>query len=139
MLTMPHFKWCKLVNYVILLKGVTLFGTNFGAGAEAANAKADLITIYADLSSRTAATIVSTLDGLTIYPGVWRSIVYFNLGLGATVIFDAQNISDAVFVLITSGVLSACSRELLRACKACLVSKILIFLLETANIRLLHL
>ena len=89
-------------NYDIMFKGATLIGTNFGAGAETASAKADLLTIYADLSSRTATSIVSTLDAITIYPGVWSCALYFNLGLGATVTFDAQNISDAVFILVTS-------------------------------------
>ena len=85
------------------MKGATLLGTNFGAGSETASAKADLLTIYADLSSRTATTIVSGLDATTIYPGVWSCTLYFTLGSGATVTFDAQNYSGAVFVLINSG------------------------------------
>lgn len=73
------------------MQGATLIGVNYGALASTASAQADLITTYADLSSRSATPIVSGLDATTIYPGVWTCTLYYTLGSGATVTFDARN------------------------------------------------
>jgi len=116
-----HHVTFQMINCDILFKGATLLGTNFGAGTETASAKADLVTIYAGLSSRTATSIVSGLDATIINPGVWSCSLYFTLGLEATVTFDAHNRSDAVFLLITSGELSTDTRQVSKACEAVLL------------------
>lgn len=85
------------------LQGATLRGNNYGALAPSANAQADLLTIYADISSRSATPRVSGLDSTTIYPGVWTCSGYYTLGAGATVTFDGRGNSNAVFIMITSG------------------------------------
>jgi hypothetical protein len=85
------------------LQGASLLGVNYGAGGVTAGAQADLLTIYADLSSRSATSMISGLDARTIYPGVWTCTLYYTLGSGATVVFDALNNPDAVFILINSG------------------------------------
>lgn len=59
--------------------------------------------MFADLSSRGATPIVSGLDSTTLYPGVWTCTLYYTLGSGATVTFDAQGNSGAIFIMINSG------------------------------------
>jgi hypothetical protein len=66
-------------------------------------AQADLLTVYADLSARSATPMISGLDSRTIYPGVWTCTLYYTLGAGAEVIFDARNNPNAIFILINSG------------------------------------
>jgi hypothetical protein len=85
------------------LQGATVLGVNYGAGGVTAGAQADLLTVYADLSSRGATPMISGLDGRIIYPGVWSCTLYYTLGSAATVTFDAQNNPDAIFILINSG------------------------------------
>jgi hypothetical protein len=80
-----------------------VLGVNYGAGAVTSEAQADLLTVYADLSSRSGTSMISGLDGRIIYPGVWTCTLYYTLGFGASVVFDAQNNADAVFILINSG------------------------------------
>ena len=78
-------------------------GVNYGALGPAAAAHADLSTIYADLSSRSATPRISGLDANTVYPGVWTCTLYYTLGSSASVTFDARNNPDAVFIMINSG------------------------------------
>ena len=80
-----------------------MLGVNYGAGGVSAGAQADLITIYADLSSRGATSVISQLDGRTIFPGVWTNTPYYDLGPFAQLVFDAQNDPAAIFILINSG------------------------------------
>lgn len=77
--------------------------------AQSASAHTDLITVHADLSSRSATTITSGLDGTTLYPGVWTCTGYYTLGFGSTFTLDAQNNPNAVFILINSGYLHVSS------------------------------
>ena len=86
-----------------MTQGAILLGVNYGALGPSAAAHADLSTIYADLSSRSAIPIVSSLDATTVYPGVWNRTLFYTLGSRASVTFDARNNPDAVFIMINSG------------------------------------
>ena len=91
--------------YIHCAQDAILLGVNYGALGPAAAAHADLTTIYAELSSRSATPIISGLDATTVYPGVWSCTLYFTLGSGASVTFDTRNNPDAVFIMINSGYL----------------------------------
>ena len=84
---------------------------NYDAGSVTADAKADLLTIYADFSSRPAISIESILDATIVYPGAWTCTLYYTLGTVVT--FDALGDSNAVFILINSGAVP-CMRGYLR-------------------------
>ena len=85
---------------------MVLNGRDFGASPPTASAKADLLTVYASLSSRTSAPIPSALDGAVYAPGVFScSGPGFTLGDSSIVILDGAGVPNAVFIFITPGYL----------------------------------
>ena len=86
--------------------GATLRGIDYAGSSVSAGAHTDLDGIYADLSSRAltpmSTGIASQLASITLYPGVYHSTnQYFTLD--GTLIFDAQNNGNAVFVIVAPG------------------------------------
>ncbi|GAA4229780.1 hypothetical protein FHR32_000060 [Streptosporangium album] len=76
----------------------TVSGTIHAGDAGAANAKADLIAAYNDLSGRTPAVTVPTeLGGTTITSGVYNSTNGI-FGITGTLTLDAEGEPDAVFI-----------------------------------------
>jgi hypothetical protein len=64
----------------------------------AAQAQADLRTVYAAVTSRASTAIPSELGSTTLFPGLYYSPTYFSLG--AQLELDALGDADAVFIFV---------------------------------------
>lgn len=77
--------------------GTVINGTQYTAGAVALQAQSDLTAAYGDAAGRTPTTaVVGDLGGQTLSPGVYKASS--SLGLTGTVILDAYNNPNAVFI-----------------------------------------
>jgi len=89
---------------------VTLSGAVHLADTAAAQAQADLVTVYNDAAGRTPVTIPTELGGTTLTPGVYDSTAG-TFQITGTLTLDAQGDPNAVFIFKTASTLITASNS----------------------------
>lgn len=101
--------------------GTVVNGTQYTAGAIALQAQKDSTAAYTDAAGRTPSTaVLADLGGQTVVPGVYKSSS--TLGLTGTLILNAQNNPNAVFIFqAVSSLITASSSvvKLINGAQAC--------------------
>ncbi|MCW2885754.1 MAG: hypothetical protein QOE54_4866 [Streptosporangiaceae bacterium] len=100
----------------------TVVGTVYAGGPVAAQAQADLTTAYNDLVGRSSTAFVpGDIGGLTITPGVYRSVAA-SLAITGTLTLDGQGDPNSIFIFqmsSTFGTAAGSQMTLVNGARAC--------------------